>query len=319
MLQKYMFSSDKAHDMDCREHFNKMFCVDFSFAPCGTRLMRGSLVTYRGRGISLTSLDFSPHTASMGNGFPEKAPALFVSLQKKGETSIKQSNRACTVQPGDIFMFDPGSPFSLETSDTHVYTAHIPMAALQRHVPNIENLTAIRIKGTDGTGALLRVLLDELFDIAPKLDQNAIDRATNAIPYIVSTAVLSLAQYNDVAPSRMSAFHKSRILSFIDANLRDPALDVYEIARAVNLSPRYIYQLFEREDTSLMRGIWVKRLEQCRIEIASPALKNKTISEVAYSWGFSDSAHFSRAFKAHFGYSPRACRASLTEAPSVRP
>ena len=33
------------------------------------------------------------------------------------------------------------------------------------------------------------------------------------------------------------------------------------------------------------------------------------ITEIAFRWGFNDSAHFSKAFRAEFGQSPRAYRA----------
>jgi AraC-like DNA-binding protein len=38
-------------------------------------------------------------------------------------------------------------------------------------------------------------------------------------------------------------------------------------------------------------------------------LRNKTITEIAFSWGFSDSAHFSRSFRKQFGICPRVFRA----------
>jgi len=38
-------------------------------------------------------------------------------------------------------------------------------------------------------------------------------------------------------------------------------------------------------------------------------LHGKTITEIAFFWGFSDSAHFSRSFRRRFGISPRIFRA----------
>jgi AraC-like DNA-binding protein len=38
-------------------------------------------------------------------------------------------------------------------------------------------------------------------------------------------------------------------------------------------------------------------------------LCNRTITEIAFGWGFSDAAHFSRIFRARFGCAPRELRA----------
>jgi AraC-like DNA-binding protein len=37
-------------------------------------------------------------------------------------------------------------------------------------------------------------------------------------------------------------------------------------------------------------------------------MRDRTITEIAFLWGFSDSAHFSHSFRKEFGTSPRAFR-----------
>ena len=50
--------------------------------------------------------------------------------------------------------------------------------------------------------------------------------------------------------------------------------------------------------------------EMCiRDSLCDPALAARSISEIAVAWGFNDAAHFSRAFRARFGRSPRELRA----------
>ncbi|CAN0543620.1 unnamed protein product, partial [Laminaria digitata] len=48
----------------------------------------------------------------------------------------------------------------------------------------------------------------------------------------------------------------------------------------------------------------------CHADLISPLHAQESISEVAYRWGFSSSAHFSRSFRDHFGLSPREHRRS---------
>ena len=45
-----------------------------------------------------------------------------------------------------------------------------------------------------------------------------------------------------------------------------------------------------------------------RQALEDPAQRTRTVSDIAYSFGFSDLSHFARRFKAEFGRSPSECR-----------
>jgi AraC-like DNA-binding protein len=105
-----------------------------------------------------------------------------------------------------------------------------------------------------------------------------------------------------------SFHHQDRIKTFARLNLGNPELSVELIAEAVGLSARQIHRLFANEEMSLMRWVWVQRLEQCYRELVQDGSGKRTISEIAYAWGFNDQAHFSRTFRKHFGVSPRSLR-----------
>ncbi|WP_456243458.1 helix-turn-helix domain-containing protein [Tardiphaga alba] len=61
--------------------------------------------------------------------------------------------------------------------------------------------------------------------------------------------------------------------------------------------------------------IWQTRLQNCRRN-SEPG--RQTITDVAFSWGFSSSSHFSRVFRKYFGIVPSAIhRAQHGGLPSV--
>ncbi|HTN13413.1 MAG TPA: helix-turn-helix domain-containing protein [Sphingomonadaceae bacterium] len=99
-------------------------------------------------------------------------------------------------------------------------------------------------------------------------------------------------------------------LDFIERHLGDPELDVAAIAASLRCSNRTVHKLFEGEAMTVARVIWDRRLERCRMELVDPALSSRSITEIAHHWGFSDSQHFSRAFKSRFGSTPRDYRAA---------
>jgi len=100
--------------------------------------------------------------------------------------------------------------------------------------------------------------------------------------------------------------HHRRALRYIDTNLADPELSPTVIAIALRISPRYLHLLFEA-GSSVGATILTKRLDRCRAALLD-RVDHRSISEIAFAWGFNDAAHFSRTFKARFGSSPRALR-----------
>lgn len=84
---------------------------------------------------------------------------------------------------------------------------------------------------------------------------------------------------------------------------RTKKIGISELADNVYLSKTRFIHLFKDEvGTSTMKYItWNKLILSFSMLLKS----EKTITEVAYEYGFSDSAHFSRIFKRHFGVSPK--------------
>ena len=70
--------------------------------------------------------------------------------------------------------------------------------------------------------------------------------------------------------------------------------------------------LLAEEGTSLERFIVSRRLQRCHQTLSDPAQAHRTVSDIAYSYGFSDPSHFTRRFKAQFGFLPSEYRSQKT-------
>jgi AraC-like DNA-binding protein len=119
---------------------------------------------------------------------------------------------------------------------------------------------------------------------------------------------LSETLYPAKAIARSQAVTLLEVKSFIHQHLADPNLSSYLIAKALNISKSYLYLLFQRENTTVNRYIWDLRLEKCRADLANPLHSHRTITEIAFAWGFNNSTHFSRMFKERYGQAARAYR-----------
>ncbi|SMG02558.1 Transcriptional regulator, AraC family [Burkholderia singularis] len=95
----------------------------------------------------------------------------------------------------------------------------------------------------------------------------------------------------------------------IAERLADPALRPQAVADALGLSLRHLNRLFATDGQSLDEYIWSKRASLALADLLDPALRGVAIGEIAFRWGFSSHAHFSRAIRARYGASPSALRA----------
>ncbi len=96
----------------------------------------------------------------------------------------------------------------------------------------------------------------------------------------------------------------------IDESLSQPGLSPLGLANRLNISVRHLYRLFEAQDDSVCRYIQRARLKRSADDLANPLLRGESITAIAYKWGFTDSAHFSRSFKKQFEVSPKEFRSS---------
>ena len=99
-----------------------------------------------------------------------------------------------------------------------------------------------------------------------------------------------------------------RICRMVETRLGDPQLTVHSIAALEGVSVRYLQQLFARSGQTVTGYVKGRRLERAKAELESPLHSQLSITEIGFRWGFSQSAHFSRAYRERFGEAPRESR-----------
>lgn len=96
------------------------------------------------------------------------------------------------------------------------------------------------------------------------------------------------------------------IKSYIEQNLTDPSLTIEKIAEENNCSVRSVHRIFKMTDMgSVSHYIWSRRITSAANVLADPGHLSRSITDIAFSFGFSSSAHFSRTFKSYYGITPR--------------
>ncbi|MEG3153168.1 helix-turn-helix transcriptional regulator, partial [Sphingomonas sp. ZT3P38] len=110
------------------------------------------------------------------------------------------------------------------------------------------------------------------------------------------------------AVASMQDTMRERIKSFVTRHLRDPKLSLDRIADHLGCTKRYLHKVFRGGGQTLSACIWDTRLQRCAADLADPANEHQSITQIAFSWGFNNSAHFSKMFKERYGVSARQYR-----------
>ncbi|WP_342130860.1 helix-turn-helix domain-containing protein [Hydrogenophaga sp. OTU3427] len=300
--------SDDAKAHAFRQRMQDMFSVGLNVKSLEARPLAAQMMAYRGRKLRFAALRFSPHSTVSSPAPAGKETRLLVSLHKKGPAVVSQGGRENRIETGDLFVIDPSRPFYIETGEIETHSLYVNATELRHLVPELDVATARAIRCDSGVGALFRSTVDEVFTMAPSLTEDVADEIADALLHLLAPVVRSSVQATEHCPNRLASMHRQRIVRFVRENLSDSNLDANMIASGVNLSPRHVYQLFDDAQKPLMRWVWAERMARCRRDLEQPSLRTKTIGEIAFQWGFSNVSHFSRAFKAEFGMTPRELR-----------
>ena len=88
----------------------------------------------------------------------------------------------------------------------------------------------------------------------------------------------------------------------------DTELTPTQIADACRMTTRYLHHLFSDELETVSRYIQRRRLEACARALACPAQRGRTVTSIAFDYGFNSPTHFGRVFRSRFGVTPREYR-----------
>lgn len=218
-----------------------------------------------------------------------------------GQERLRQAGREAFVGDGDLVLWDSTRPIDFAIGrPLHKITLLLPQTLVETAAPAIHDRVCRPVSGRDGAGAVLANHLRMLAATAASFSATQLGHATSA-----TLELLSLVWGAPHQPrSYASVLEQVRMHAL--ARLGDPTLTVGSLARDAGLSLRQLHRVFEDEGATPGRWLWLQRLERCRTDLASRP--DMSVSEIAFRWGFSDAAHFSRAFRRRFGLSPREWR-----------
>jgi len=234
---------------------------------------------------------------------------LKVVFQVKGKCNFEQYGRNLLLSPGEWSVYDTRFPYTmLVPEQAEQLVLLVPHEEL-RGVPIPTNLMARSFSSRSGLGRLMYKLLTTMLSEFSKFDQQSESSLIAVVNQLLNFSILEALQDNRSLSDAESLELRAR--SYVMQNIRDSGLSVEQIANALHCSKRYLHMVFAKKGQTISELIWKLRLEGCRKDLQSPTLANPSITDIAFSWGFNNSAHFSRRFRDEFGTSPKGSRWKL--------
>ncbi len=239
---------------------------------------------------------------------------LKVVLQKKGISHFEQNGRSVMLSPGQWSIYDTGRSYTVSNPQSiEQLILMIPREKIFTGGLDLSHRIVRHFPGDSGISRLTYQFIATAFDEMPAISPEAAYGISDTIAELIRLALLGHSAEEDSEEPALAlrAVQRDRIRGYIYSHLRDPELSIADIALAIHCTKRYVHKVFQTEGTTVSDQIWRMRLARCREDLCNPVYANLSITDIAFSWGFNSSAHFSRAFKEEFGVCPRYLRKTL--------
>jgi AraC family transcriptional activator of tynA and feaB len=235
----------------------------------------------------------------------ERAPCVKIAYQIAGSSSFHQNGHGVELEPEEWTVFDDNQPYvSSNPQEVQLLILTIPMQRILSCSIDLHKSMGMRFSASQGIAKIafnfILSALDEIAHVKTSQSQDLVDIISHLL-------MLSLAQVQQ-SPAKPTSMEllRERIKAYILENLRNPGLNIDQIASELGCSRRYLHKAFQGQSMTIADYMWSMRLARVRETLR---IERSSITDVAYSWGFSSSAHFSTLFRQHFGQTPREYRA----------
>lgn len=237
----------------------------------------------------------------------------YVGIEHVGAVDIRQAGSSFVLRPGRGSLYYANDPYELHCDVTsRQFWIELPRQAFDRR---FDAGRPPMLKHFDLHRGLGRIAAD--FCATLSRESASLDPPTRARLGEEFMDILALAL--DSEPDNQSQSERSvqrarlhSVKAYIEANLGDPELTPATIAKHNGISPRYLHYLFRQQDMTVSDWLRSRRLERCRDLLMSPQHTAKSITEIAFSLGFSSSSHFSNLFRKNFNLRPSDVRVEAT-------
>lgn len=268
-------------------------------------------------GIELIVFENSPMAAevTVRNIARARDNCLLICRQLKGTVRLEQNLQQTVLEAGQFAVIDPRRPYTADFPlQSKMLIAKIPRRLLEQRCGPIADISMRVVERDSGIGELTSDLLVLLPRHVSALDASTATTVGSHALDLVALSLLSKLRGDDThSRSFARKMALAKVRAVIELKLGEPALTPSDVAVGAGISLRYAQALLAEDGTSIAGLIRERRLYHCERALMSARRLHRTISEIAFAWGFTDLTNFGRLFKKRYGLSPREYRRSRAD------
>lgn len=228
-------------------------------------------------------------------------PFVAFEFISRGSGSVTLANRRHELEAGHAFWFDSSIPHVIRSSESEPLVKYFFNLTGKRATQLLSELDL-------APGSVLRVadaarvvtLLEEVIDHALRGGRFGLRAACTALEH----ALVLCADSRQPATTKIAPAYATYLRCRGHLLRNYPVLSsIEQAAKACHVTPAYFTRLFQRYDTETPLACLTRlKLSQAAIKLRQP---DAMVKNVAAELGYKSAAHFSRAYKAWGGKSPR--------------
>ncbi|WP_028605519.1 helix-turn-helix domain-containing protein [Ottowia thiooxydans] len=213
------------------------------------------------------------------------------------------------VRAGDIVFFDMTRPLRTVANPSRVMSLVLTRTLCEEAFgASAETLHGTVLRSGDVLHGLLADHLDSLHRRLPAIDVEQAGAVAHATTRMLAACFSPAGRARAHAQAEMRAVTRESIEQYIGRNL-GASLTPESLCGTFGVSRTLLYKLFEPLG-GVAHYVQHRRLLRAFHSLTNPANQRLRVAEIGTRLGFASEAHFSRAFRAAFGLTPRDARAS---------
>lgn len=209
------------------------------------------------------------------------------------------------LEAGEFTLMDNSEPRTMLVKDwVTLFLVSIPHQVLQRYLPTPEVCVGLSMGAICDSDCRQEPVFAPLLAVWEKLKCGSLREFAPCLSAKFLKRVTRIYASHYSGLSSAACRRITEVKQAVEAQLCNPQLSVEYIANAMGVSSRYLRGLFhcsERISNLILR----RRLEECASQLHNPVCQHDSIASIAQHFGFISPAHFSRAFRKQFGFTPR--------------
>ena len=264
-------------------------------------------------GLALTRISAGSQVVSP---LPQSGDGLPIVLLPIEEGVVLREGSSHRIVPiGHLLLLPRGGDWSVVFQrDMRAIVLSVTSEALHGRIAGKSRLSAPRVAAPSGLADVFSRMLDataRTMETLVDVEWAAVAQGLVDLLLTFSHQLIGPAPEASGTATQAALLH--RICQTIERGLDDPELVPARVAQEEGISERYLQKLFEGVGDNFTHYVRERRLQRALADLSNPGQAHKSISEIAYRYGFGDSAHFSRTFRHRFGLPPREFRQQEAE------